>query len=312
MREELSFSPFQIMAEILKYVLVTPARNEEQFIDLTLKSMVAQTLLPLKWVIVSDGSTDRTDEIVGKYAQRHSWIELVRMPERRDRHFAGKVYAFKAGFDRVKDLDFDVVGNLDGDVSFDPDHFEFLLGNMQVQPELGVAGAPFREGDFQYDYRFTNIENVWGGCQLFRRQCYEEIGGYMPVKGGCIDHIAVLSARFHGWKTRTFPEKVCMHHRMMGTAERGILRAKFKVGRKDYSVGNHPLWELFRAMYQATKPPFIVGGVWLGMGYSWAWMRRAEVPLPKDIVQFVRREQMSRLKRLFARRSQVPTNAAEV
>lgn len=300
------------MADSLKYVLITPARNEEQFIGLTLKSMVAQTLVPLKWVIVSDGSTDRTEEIVQEYAQQHRWIELIRMPERRERHFAGKVHAFNAAFDTVKDLDFDVVGNLDGDVSFDSDHFEFLLSKMREQPHLGVAGAPFREGDFQYDYRFTNIENVWGGCQLFRRQCYEQIGGYMPVKGGCIDHIAVLSARFHGWKTRTFPEKVCMHHRKMGTAERGILHAKFRVGRKDYSVGNHPLWELFRAVYQATKPPFVLGGLSLGMGYLWAWVRRVEVPLSVEIVRFIRREQMSRLKRLFTRASQVPAEPAEI
>jgi biofilm PGA synthesis N-glycosyltransferase PgaC len=224
----------RIMSEKLRYVIITPARNEERFIELTLQSMVAQTYLPLRWVIVSDGSTDRTDEIVGRYAARYPWIELLRMPERQERHFAGKVYAFNAGFERVKSLEFDVVGNLDADVSFEPGHFEFLLGKMKEMPELGMAGAPFREGTFQYDYRFSNIENVWGGCQLFRRQCYEEIGGYMPLKGGCIDHVAVLSARFHGWKTRTFPDKICMHHRTMGTAQHSELRAKFRLGVKDH------------------------------------------------------------------------------
>ena len=149
--------------------------------------MIAQTRLPLKWVIVSDGSTDGTDDLVRQYSANHPWIELLRMPERRERHFAGKVHAFNAGYAQLNGIDFEVIGNLDADVSFEPDHFEFLLGKMEENPELGLAGAPFREGTFQYDYRFTNIENVWGGCQLFRKKCYEAIGGYTPLKlGGSI------------------------------------------------------------------------------------------------------------------------------
>lgn len=283
----------------LQYVIVTPARNEAQYIEGTIRSMIAQTHRPLRWVIVSDGSTDATDEIVHGYAAEHRWIELMRMPERQERHFAGKVYAFNSGYARVKDLSFDIVGNLDGDVSFDPDHFEFLVGRMATAPELGVAGAPFREGDFQYDYRFTNIENVWGGCQLFRRQCFEAIGGYMPLKDGCIDHVAVLSARMRGWQTRTFTEKICIHHRLMGTALQGGLKAKLKMGVKDYTVGNHPLWQFARTCYQMRHRPYVVGGLALGCGYYWSLLRRAQIPLSSELVSFVRREQMQRLKRLF-------------
>jgi glycosyltransferase involved in cell wall biosynthesis len=261
--------------------------------------MIAQTYPPLRWVIVSDGSTDGTDEIVCGYLADYPWIELLRMPERKERHFAGKVHAFNAGYDRVKDLEFDIMGNLDADVSFEPEHFEFLTGKMAENPQLGVTGAPFREGSFQYDYRVQNIENVWGGCQLFRRACFEEIGGYMPLKGGCIDHVAVISARHHGWQTRTFTEKVCVHHRQMGTALQGSLAAKFKFGMKDYSVGNHPLWELFRTIYQMRHGPIVVGGLALGSGYAWSLVRRKEIPLSPELVAFVRREQMQRLRRFI-------------
>src|SRR6267143_6069717 len=109
----------------LTYVLVTPARNEAEFIELTLKSVVAQTVRPAKWVIVSDGSTDGTDDIVEKYAADHDWIELVRMPERRERHFAGKVLAFNAGYAKMKDLNYDAIGSLDGDISFEEGFFAF-------------------------------------------------------------------------------------------------------------------------------------------------------------------------------------------
>jgi len=288
------------MTNSSKYVLITPARNEADYIRLTLESMAAQTLPPLKWVIVSDGSTDGTDEIVREYTAKNPWIELVRTAERKERHFAGKVHAFNAGYELVKDLDFEIVGNLDADVSFEPDLFEFLIAKMNENAQLGVAGAPFREGNFQYDYRYSNIENVWGGCQLFRRECYEGIGGYVPLKGGCIDHVAVVSARMHGWKTRTFTEKVVMHHRKMGTAQRGWLKARFNVGVKDYSVGNHPLWELVRMFYQMKHRPFIVGGLVLGWGYAWSMLSRRPIALSKELVKFARREQIQRLKRIFA------------
>jgi glycosyltransferase involved in cell wall biosynthesis len=293
---------------MLNYALITPARNEAQYIELTIKSMIVQTHLPLKWVIVSDGSSDQTDELVSKYLKEYQWIELVRMPERAQRHFAGKVHAFKAGYERLKDTKVEIIGNLDADVSFGPKHFEFLIERMGENPQIGVAGSPFREGTFQYDYRFSNIENVWGGCQLFRRECYEAIGGYMPLKGGCIDHVAVLSARLHGWQTRTFTENVCLHHRQMGTAMQGALEAKFKTGMKDYTVGNHPLWELVRMIYQMKNSPFVIGGLALGLGYAWSLIRRAEVPLSPDLVAFVRREQLNRLKKVFSRNSQATSS----
>lgn len=296
------------MPDNLNYAIVTPARNEAQYIELTIRSMIVQSRPPLKWVIVSDGSTDQTDEIVRKYLGDYEWIELLRMPERKERHFAGKVDAFNAGYERVKDLAVDVIGNLDADVSFERQHFEFLIAKMAENPRLGVAGAPFREGSFQYDYRFTNIENVWGGCQLFRRECFEAIGGYMPLKGGCIDHVAVLSARLHGWQTRTFTEKVCVHHRQMGTALQGGLKAKFKLGAKDHSVGNHPLWELFRTVYQMKHRPYLVGGLALGFGYAWSKMRGAQTPLPSELVEFVRHEQMQRLTKFLVSKPRVTAN----
>lgn len=272
-----------------------------------MKCVVAQTARPLKWVIVSDGSTDGTDEIVRGYLETYPWIELLRMPERAERHFAGKVLAFNAGYDKVRSLKPQVVGNLDADVTFEPDHFEILLTKAAEDPGLGVFGAPFREGNFQYDYRFTNIENVWGGCQLFRSECYEDIGGYKPVKGGCIDHIAVVSARMNGWKTRTFSERVCIHHRVMGTAQQGPIKSKFKMGVKDYSVGNHPLWQLSRAVYQMRNRPFLLGGLALGAGYFWSAVRRSEVRVTPGMVRFIRREQLNRLRKFVSGK---PKNAA--
>jgi poly-beta-1,6-N-acetyl-D-glucosamine synthase len=288
------------MIELSKYVIVTPARNEGRFIELTLKSVVAQTIKPLRWVIVSDGSTDGTDEIVQRYALAHPWIALIRMPERCERNFAGKVHAFNAGWMKTKNLDYQVLVSLDADISFDADYFSFLLGKLVADSALGLVGTPFQETSGQtYDYRFVSVEHVSGACQVFRRECFEGIGGYLPVKGGSIDHIAVIAARMKGWKTRTFTEKHCLHHREMGTAERSVLTSRFKLGVKDYCVGNHPLWELARTAYQATKPPLAIGGLALGTGYFWALLRREHRPVSQALIDFHRREQMRRLKTFF-------------
>ena len=286
-------------AHALSYVLITPARNEEGYLEETIRSVISQTILPRKWVIVSDGSTDRTDDIVKKYLASHPWIELVRMPERRDRHFAAKVQCFNAGAERVRGEGFDIVGNLDADITFDPDHFEYLLSKFAADSQLGVAGTPFVEGNTTYDYRFTAVEHVSGACQLFRRECFEQIGGYVQVKGGGIDWIAVTTARMKGWKTRTFVERVCHHQRPMGTASAGKLRANFLLGKQDYYLGGHPLWQLFRGWYQMTRKPYLLGGLYLLAGYLWAGINRTQRPVSPEFVAFHRREQLQRLKRFF-------------
>jgi biofilm PGA synthesis N-glycosyltransferase PgaC len=283
------------------YILITPARDEAKFIDLTLRSVVAQTWRPLRWIIVSDGSTDGTDLIVSKYLPDNPWIELLRMPERQGRNFAGKAGAFNAGYARVAGLKYDVIGNLDADVSFENDYFEFLMKKFAENPQLGVGGTPFREGSFQYDYRFTSIEHVSGQCQMFRRECFDEIGGYLPRKIGGIDLVAVTSARMKGWQTRTFPEKTYNHHRQMSTATQGALMVPFRGGRADYVLGSHPVWEFFRCIYQTTRPPVLLGGGLRLAGFVWAMVNHTEKQVPEEFIRFRRREQMGRLRKFFTR-----------
>jgi glycosyltransferase involved in cell wall biosynthesis len=286
-----------MQSRVPAYVLITPARNEADYIELTIRSMIVQTALPLKWIIVSDGSTDRTDEIVGKYTTDYPWIELVRMPERRERDFAGKVYSFNAGYRRVKDLPYQVIGNLDADVSFEPDYFHFLLSKIADDLRIGVAGTPFKEGSQQqYDYRFTSSDHVSGQIQIFRRQCFEEIGGYVPIKTGGIDLVAVISARMKGWLTRTYQDKTYLHHRTMSSAKRGPLAIAFDGGRTDYTHGCDPIWEVFRSLYQMTKPPLLLRGALCFAGYFGALITRAERVVPADLIRFRKVEQRRRLR----------------
>ncbi|HJS66394.1 MAG TPA: glycosyltransferase family 2 protein, partial [Nitrospiraceae bacterium] len=274
----------------IPYVLISPARNEEKNIEKTIQSMINQTHLPLKWVIVNDGSTDSTATIVRGYLPTHSWIELIEMPVRRDRSFAAKVNSFNAGYQRVKHLNYEIIGNLDADLSFEKDYLEFLMGKFAEDSSLGVAGTIFKEdGGYSSDTdSFEGQTHVAGGCQLFRRKCFEDVGGYIPIKAGGIDWIAVTTARMRGWKTRSYREKYFFHHRSLGTAERSVLASGFSYGEKDYYLGGHPVWELFRVLYKMTKKPYVIGGVVLGLGYLWAFLRRVPRPVSGELMKFHR------------------------
>ncbi|HEY6945935.1 MAG TPA: glycosyltransferase family A protein [Candidatus Acidoferrum sp.] len=285
----------------LPYVLISPARNEEKFIEKVIQSVIHQTVLPCKWVIVNDGSTDATQDIVSRYLAKYEWIELLNLSPHRDRSFAAKVFAFNAGFERIKDLDYEVVGNLDSDLSFDdPDYFAFLMKKFEEDRNLGVAGTIFREeGYSSATDSFEGQNHVAGGCQLFRRRCFQDIGGYVPNKAGGIDWIAVTSARMKGWKTRSFREKFFFHYRSLGTAERSLLSSAFSYGEKDYYLGNSPLWEAFRVLYRLTKKPRLSGGIALFLGYFSAFLRRMERPVSDELMRFHRKEELMKLKQIF-------------
>lgn len=285
----------------MKYVLITSARNEEAFIRETLDSVVTQTVSPERWVIVDDGSTDQTAEIVESYAKRYPWIELISHPQRGDRSFAGKAHAVNSALAHVQSLRFEVIGNLDADVSFETEYMKFLMEKFSEDPELGVAGTPFTQnGDYDSSKDSFEGENyVAGPCQLFRRECFQEIGGYVPNRAGGLDWIAVMTARMKGWKVRAFPEKRYHHYRTLGTAEKGALRALFCYGEKDYYLGGSPVWQLFRVAYRMAKKPVLLGGLALLTGYCWAALRRAKRTVSPELMRFHRHEQMKKLRAIF-------------
>jgi len=281
----------------LAYVLVTPARNEAQFIEMTIKSVINQTLLPLRWVIVSDGSTDGTDKIVAKYAAHHAWIELVRIPEHAQRSFSSKVAAFRAGYSRLAGLRYEVIGNLDGDVSFDEGYLAFLIDKFAANPRLGVAGTPYREDNPIHDERFKSPDHVSGACQMFRRECFEEIGGYQPSSCGGIDFVALLAAQAKGWETRRFDDRTCFHHRHVGSGDHaGVYSRLLNRGRKDYLLGSHPAFEVFRCINQMKNSPFVVGGGLMLVGYFRAALLRMERSMPAELIKIRQEDQMRRLK----------------
>ena len=281
------------------YVLITPAKNEEKYIQKTLNSVLSQTILPKRWVIVSDGSTDGTDEIVLDYCEKYDFIRLLRADAHKTRDFGSKVMAFRAGVESLRRIEYDFIGNLDADVSFDTHYFESLLKKFYQDKKLGVGGGrvlELKKGVYKAPFG-SKGRSVPGAIQLFRRECYEDIGGYIPLTLGGEDGVAEMMARMHEWNVESFSDLKVIHHRAMGFGGGyGILQYRFRGGIRDYSMGYNPMFFLLKAFSRILEEPYIIGTLFRLSGYCWAvaWGYKKEVPL--EFIGSIRKEQMTRLK----------------
>jgi poly-beta-1,6-N-acetyl-D-glucosamine synthase len=284
----------------LKCVVITPARDEARNLERLYHSLASQTHRPVRWIVVNDGSTDESERLLDGLSSKCDWMEVINLPRRETRDFGAKANALNKGYQMAAGINFDVVGNLDADVSFGPDYLQYLMHQFEVDARLGVAGTPFTENGYDSaEDSFEGGSHVAGGCQLFRRACFDEIGGYVPNPAGGVDWIAVTSARMLGWRTRSFREKRFQHHRPLGTAERSVLASAFSYGEKDYYLGNSPVWQVFRVAYRMCKRPFFAGGIALLCGYVSAAVRRTPRPGSPELIRFHRREQMTKLRAII-------------
>lgn len=289
------------------YVVITPAHNEAATLPSVADCLAAQTVPPLRWVVVDDASSDATADLVREIQGRHGWVDLLSLRRDGERHFGGKADSFNAGVRRVASLPFAYLANLDADVTFPPDYFAYLLACIDADPRIGLVGTPFREEGFRgYDYRFTNPEHVSGACQLFRRACLEQVGGYRPIPSGGIDWVASTTARMLGWRTQTCRDRTLLHHRRMGAGNRNWGNLRLRQGRKDYMLGNEFRWEFLRCLYQAGSRPYILGGLLVMAGYLQAALRRTPRPIPEELARFVRGEHAARLRALARRLTGTP------
>ena len=279
------------------YVIITPAHNEEEFIEQTIQSMVCQTVRPHKWIIVNDGSVDGTGKIVQEWANRFGFIQLVNLRRDAERNFARKVIAFNRGLEETRGLDFHYIGNVDADISFEAPYFENILREFEADAALGLGGGivytKFSNEFVTYD---TTLDSVGGKVQLFRRKCFEDIGGYLPLKYGGIDATAEIMARMKGWKVRKSLTNRAFEHRRTGFAHGRPLKTMLRDGRKFYSLGYEPLFYLLRCIYRLRDYPLVVGSGAALVGYLWSMIRREPIVLPPDVVQYLRTEHRTKLK----------------
>jgi poly-beta-1,6-N-acetyl-D-glucosamine synthase len=277
------------------YALVTAAYNEERFIEETIKSVIAQALLPTMWVIVSDGCTDGTEEIVQRYAARYSFIRLIRRERDQNREFASKVFALDVGVRSLPPGQINFLGVLDADISLDPNYFSELLKRFDVDPVLGLASGWVREkigGEYR-SWWGNSPRSVPGAIQMFRFDCYRDIGGLLPIEYGGEDWYAEIMARKCGWRVRSFPELPVRHLRVTGS-KGGRLRYFYREGITDFALGSHPLFEIAKVGKRIFSRPYLAGAIARLLGFAVAHLTIQRI-VPPEVVRFLRREELARL-----------------
>lgn len=284
------------------YILITAAKNEEDYIEKTIQSVITQTIVPKKWIIVSDGSTDHTDDIVNKYAGVYEFIQLIHIDSDNKRNFSSKVNAFNIGYKHINNIEHEFVGNLDADVSFESDYYERILTKFRDNSKLGIAGGGIFElyaGKFRKV--ISNLLHVSGAVQLFRKQCYEDIKGYIPIDRGGEDAIAGIMARMQGWEVKRFPNIRVLHHRRADRAKGNIFFGKFSWGVFDFSVGCHPIYTIVKFFNRLRERPYILASLFRLSGYCFALIKKEPRILPDEVVKFIRQVQMQRIREIMLR-----------
>lgn len=278
------------------YVLLSAAHNEEKNIGKTIETVIQQSALPKRWVIVSDNSTDRTDEIIREYAKQHSFIEFVHVTRPVGRNFAAKVLALREGYKHLQGVEYAFIGNLDADITLEPSYYQYLRQRMLEAPSLGIAsGSIYEEENGQYQPReYNRIYSVPHAAQLVRRACYEDFGGYAILRFGGEDTHATTSARMKGWLVRSFPELKIFHQRHTGGAG-GQIRGAFRQGQMEYHLGYDFLFEMLKCAGRMRQPPFLVAGFMRMLGFLWSYAKRDNRTVSKEFIAFIREEQRSRL-----------------
>ena len=285
------------------YVLLTAAYNEEPGIEQLIESILAQTHKPKEWVIVDDGSTDRTLEIARRYAAAWPFIHVV--PRKKEKsvghNWAARVDAINYANSQLSSAMYDYIGILDADITFEPDYYQHVVERMSSQPQLGVAGGNLYERkDGKFQPRSGNRSfHVPGAVQLFRRDCYEKVGGLKAFRGGHDDTVAEITARMYGWRSLSFTDLPFYHHRPTGITGTTVLRARYSEGMTQYCVGYHPLFQLFNCLRRISGKPFVIAAAARFAGYWVTAIRGEKRHTSPEFVAYLHKEQMARVKSMF-------------
>lgn len=280
----------------LNYIIISPVRDEAKFIESTIRCVVAQTIVPREWIIVDDGSSDETPEIVERYCRQYAWIRLIRRNNRGYRNSGrGVIEAFHEGFHKLSCQDWKFLVKLDGDLSFADNYFESLFVEFEKNARLGIAGGVLFSSNGAEPLKAERCPqfHVRGATKIYRRECWVAIGGLITSPGW--DIVDESKANMHGWTTHSFYQAAAVHHRPTGTAE-SKWKDQLKNGRAYYVAGYHPIFLAAKCVYRIASKPYIIGATAIAWGYISAWSsgnpKRVNDPA---LIRFVRRQQLRRL-----------------
>jgi biofilm PGA synthesis N-glycosyltransferase PgaC len=276
------------------YVIITPARDEEEHIESTIRAVLQQTVQPAQWIIVDDGSRDGTGAIIDRYAQTYPWIKAVHRPNRGSRQAGGGVVeTFYDGYAMLESSDWAFLVKLDADLTFAENYFEQCLAEFEKDSRLGIAGGGiYHENKGTLELEPQPLFHVRGATKIYRRECWESLGGLLRAPGW--DTVDEVKANMLGWRTRTLPNLQALHHRYTGAAD-GAWKDCVKNGRANYITGYHPVFMLCKCIRRLSTRPYVIGAVGLLWGFVSSYYRRIPQVADKALVRYARAQQMQRL-----------------
>lgn len=280
--------------EQVRYVVITPVRNEEENIDETIRSVSDQSVRPLEWVIVDDGSTDKTAEILDRYAFQLPWIRVFHLADRGFREpGTGVIRAFNYGLHHLNEQEWEFIVKLDGDLKMERDYFERCFAEFRRDPKLAIGGGTIchrQNGILRPDSgpRF----HVRGATKIYRRGFWDMSGGLLATPGW--DTLDEVKANMLGWRTRSFSDTNLVHRRPTGSAD-GVWRNWFKNGRANYITGYHPVFVILKCVKRIPQKPFFLSSFALFCGFVSGYFMRVPQVNDKDLVRYVRRQQVLRM-----------------
>jgi glycosyltransferase involved in cell wall biosynthesis len=275
------------------YVLISPCRNEAPYMRQTLDSVIAQSIRPTKWVIVDDGSTDETPQILAEYARQHDWIKIVTRTDRGQRAVGpGVIEAFYAGYETINPDDYNYLCKLDLDLSLPPRYFEILMERMAVNMRIATcSGKAYVEEDGHLFKERHGDETSLGMTKFYRVSCFRAIGGF--VREVMWDGIDCHHCRMKGWIACSWdePELRFVHLRPMGSSQQGIYTGRMRHGYGQYFMGTGLLFMTASAIYRINEKPYVLGS----LAILWGWIKSAFQGKPRygdaEFRKFLRRYQ---------------------
>ncbi len=276
---------------MIKYIIISPVRNEEAFVESTINSVCNQTIKPVEWIIVNDGSTDSTKEIIIPYTLKHQWIKLINIEDRGYYYpGTGVVNVIKKGFENISSNGWDYIVKLDCDITVEPDYFEKIFREFSRNDKLGIAsGAVYLTNGKTEVKEKSQFDHPWGASKIYRRQCFNDIKGWKAIPGW--DLADLLGAQMNGWETRCFDDFKILHYRESGSRRGGFTSGKFLLGSFLYRYGYSFTYTFFKGIYRLTERPYIIGGFSLIAGYLYAFVKNEEKLFDREMRKFLRKKQ---------------------
>jgi glycosyltransferase involved in cell wall biosynthesis len=287
----------------MNYVIVTPAYNEAGYITKTIEAILAQTVKPFMWIIIDDGSTDQTGAVVKGYTSQYPWIRYVRrVKDDSQSYYSSNVYAIYEGIKQLQGQQYDFLAILDADISLPSDYYQQILNRMEADSNLGIASGVYidRIGEDRFRKVLNDRRSTPKALMVFKKQCYEEIGGFVAMKYGGEDTCACFMARMKGWKVWSFPDVVAVHNKPVGTGHaKNLIKIRFRQGVGEYFMATHPLFVILKSLRRCIKePPVLIGGLIRLSGFIYAHFMGQKRQISDDLIRFIRSEQWMRV---FAR-----------